>query len=144
MTPYICEKFDLRIRRKEFTGPEILRTLGHFLSVLVPLAVLNLPVLPTGSSYTRELCPGSGAAHASGCSSGCGSWWCWASCLSLPFPLDFSKGRWTYSSLRGRVNRMNPFQSLNRHTICFTSLVFPYPNHPLLPLWVSLPFANML
>lgn len=52
------------------------------------------------------------------------------------FPFDFSKGRWTYSSLRGRVNRMNPFQSLNRHTICFTLLVFPYPNHPLLPLWV--------
>ena len=34
MTPYICEKFDLRIRRKVFTGPEILKTLGHFLSVV--------------------------------------------------------------------------------------------------------------
>ena len=36
MTPYTCEKFDLRIRRKEFTGPKILKTLGHFLSVVCP------------------------------------------------------------------------------------------------------------
>ena len=59
------------------------------------------------------------------------------------FPSVFSKGSWTYSSLRGRMNRMNPFQSLNRHTVCFTLLVFSYTNHPLLPLWVSSPFANV-
>ena len=59
------------------------------------------------------------------------------------FPFDCSKGRWTYPFLRGRINRMNPFQSLNRHTICFTLLVFPDPNHPLLSLWASLPFTNV-
>ena len=66
------DKFDLRIKEKEFTGPEILKTPGHFLSVFscwvchrsLSVSESNCPTCQL--YYTKKLCPGGRRAHATG------------------------------------------------------------------------------